>query len=336
MKRAASGMTLVEVMMTLAILSIIVVALVPLIQTSTRALTEFEARSSLDAESQKAMNRMTQVLTESKRIFQNTAGDAGFLAAVQLSSGAPAAMTGSELPTIEATGSVSPSSTSSFVADSVGNSLFFASLDLPQDLTVDDASSSTQSVRIDAYHFNYYYLAQDDGAQIGGQDRISIWEWRSVSYADYGEIAAVSDSTERGNVVAALKTAGFDYAWDSSTGTASAAFYALGSDGSLTLDSSPTILQKSARSLIRIVTGITWGDYRYGVSPNTSAAFETNNPVPEFAAASGSFPSGLEILVVGPDSSRQILLRLVMAAEGSFRGVVTQEQIGYALARDLY
>lgn len=91
--------------------------------------------------------------------------------------------------------------------------------------------------------------------------------------------------------------------------------------------------------MITIITGITGGGYHYGVSPNTGGSYNLLYPVPAFATATTSpnvFPNGFETMIVGASSTREVFVRLVLAAQGSFKGTVSNQQVVMATVRDLY
>lgn len=325
------GFTLIEMMLASIILSILVLAVAPVFNMTQRGFTSVEARNALKTSGQEAVNRLSHKMVECKRLFENTAVGNAYLALIQRVE-APATLADSRLPSLEETGSVTPSS-GTFVPASVGNSLFFASVDRPRDLTVNDSGGDTQIVRVDTYVFNYYFLSQDDSITIGGQPGRRLWEWHSGLYADYNQIVGITDATTQANVVAALQSGGIPVAWDPSSTSAGAAFHTLNANGSITLVGDPEIAERWAAEMIVIRRAAT-GSYRHGVSPNTGA--ESAHPVPHFAAADDAFPSGFEIVAVGPNSARQVFVRLVLAAEGSFGGGMTSEQVSLATVRDLW
>jgi hypothetical protein len=300
-----------------------------------------EARTGIKTGTQTAVNKIALNLTATKRLFQNTASDNAFLALVTPN---PAAIAGSVLPAINDGASMSPSS-STFVASAVGNSLFFVSLDTGPFVTnpqIADSIASLHTIRIDSYHFNYYYLAQNASPIVGGGGQLMLQEWHSFSVADYNQVAAWTNATLQSNLVKALYNAGFRYAWDSSQSATASAFYSLGSGGALTLAAAPALTANvtnaslASGAMIKLTTGILGSGYRYGVSPNTSGSFSLPYAVPQFGTASGQFPSGFEIVAVGSSSARQILIRLVVAAQGAFKGNIANQQITVASARDIH
>jgi hypothetical protein len=327
-------------MVSVAILGIVSAGVVTLMTGVQRSYGVEDARVGLKIAAQTAINKMALNLTACKRLFQNNAGDNAYLALVQLGAGAPSVMSGAALPGINDGASMSPSS-STFVASAVGNSLFFASLDLPFTTAapIADSSASTHTLRVDSYHFNYYYLAQNAQRGVGGQNQVMLQEWHSVSFADYSQVTTWSDATLQANLVKALFAAGYTGAWDPSQASVSSAFYTLSAAGAITPLSpknGATLAQKTTAAMIQIITGTLGYGYRYGVALNTGGAFQLPYSVPQFATASGNFPSGLEVVVVGASSARQVLMRLVLAAEGVFNGDIASQQVVLATARDIH
>ena len=332
-RRARRGFTLTEMMVASVILSILVLAVMPVLRLSQQGFSSMEARNDMKSEGEAAMNKVGHKLTECKRLFENTAADNAFLAKATFATAA--VMSGSHLAAIEETGSISPS-TGTFVASSVGNELFFASVVPAADVTALDSGGVSRSVRIDLYVFNAYYLALDQSKKVAGQTRRVLRDWHSAPYADYNQVTALTDATLKNNVAKALvNSKGISYCFNPSTGVATAAFYSInGASGALTLQAAHTIAQSSSSEMIKFNTGLTLGGFRYGVAPDVTA--NVSHPVPEFGTASGNFPSGFEIVAVGPNSARQVFVRMVMAAEGTFPGTMTSEQVLLTTVRDLW
>ncbi len=333
------GITFVEVLITGALVAVLVLSVVPLFNVTSRGFTSLEVNTVLSSGSQAALNKIQHRLVESKRIFGNTASDNAFLAKVTFS-GAPSVLSGSKLPVIVSTASISPSS-ATFNAANVGNSLFFASLDSTADFDDIAVSGGTQGIRIDTYVFNYYYLSPDSSQTIGGSAVRRLWEWHSVRYADYIQIVNITDTTKRTNTITALKNSGIDYAWCSSATVATSAFYTLTAGNANPGASSGHSIPKasgsnSQKNMLQLVRGVTTGGFRYSVSPNTSGSFNPKHTVPVYGMASGNFPSGFEVLVVGPSGTRQVFMRLVLAAQGSFKGFLSNDQTVLVTTRDVW
>lgn len=332
------GITFVEVMITGALVAILVLAVVPLFQVTNRGFTSLEVNTVLSSGSQQALNKIQHRLVESKRLFSNNANDNAFLNKVTFS-GAPSVLTGSKLPVIVSTASISPSS-ASFSAANVGNSLFFASLDSTADFSDIAVAGGTQGIRIDTYVFNYYYLSPDSVQTIGGNAVRRLWEWHSVRYADYIQVLNITDATKRSNTIIALRNSGINYAWCSSATVATSAFYDLTVGGAMTASAGHMIPKGSAsnaqQNMLQLVRGVTTGGFRYSVSPNTSAIFNPKHTVPVYGTASGNFPSGFEVLAVGASGTRHVFIRLVLAAQGSFKGFLSNDQTVLVTARDVW
>lgn len=329
----ARGVTLPEMLMVISILGILFMAIVPVMRVTQSSYTSMEMTNSLKTVGQRSMNQISSQLTECKRLFENNATGTAFLGRVGLST-SPAVMTGSLLPSIEETGSISPS-TSTFVAASVGNSLFFANLNPPRDYTVVDSGGVSRNVRIDLYTFHYYYLSETTSKLVATQSQRRLWHWWSVDYADYGQITALTDNTTKTNTILALRNNAIYYAFNTPATTVTSGFYLLTSSGGLTLDAGHTIQISSYKEMISILTGTTGTGYRYGVSPNNSG-LGIRQVVPGFGVANSRFPSGFEVVVVGSNSVRQIFMRMVLVAQGARKGYVSHEEQILTTVRDLW
>jgi len=115
------------------------------------------------------------------------------------------------------------------------------------------------------------------------------------------------------------------------------AFYTLDNTGSLIGDATHQIPEDASGRMIAPITGILQG-YRYSVSYNTETGFILNGDVtiPTFAIASGNYPSGFEVVAIGPSSARQVFMQLVLAAEGSFKGTLPHRQTLLTSFRDIW
>lgn len=333
-KRVGSetGMTLTELIIATAVASVVLLGSVAVFEINQRALPGFEARTSLKTANERILGTMGIRLTECKRLFQNTAADRGYLLKLALSS---ATATGdTRLPTIEVNGSLA-TATTSFVSASVGNSLFFARVETPRDYTVLNAAGASGSVRVDTYRFMYYYMTPDSSTTIGGTVRRVLREAQSNSYVDYAQLTSLTDTTKRANTIAAAYADNLRFAWDSASTVSTGAFFSMSAGGALTSVPSHQIAM-TGDEMEKIASGITIGGYRYGVSPNTSASFNTGVTVPALGTASGNFPGGFEIAIVGPTGSRKVFIRLALAATGSFKGSLADLSTALYSARDLW
>jgi prepilin-type N-terminal cleavage/methylation domain-containing protein len=334
-RRPSAGFTLVELMVAITIYLIVVPGITALLITVIKGFTSYEATNGLKKNNQESINRVYLALIENKRIFQNTTADNAFLSKVSLS-GAPAVLTGSKLPKVEQNGTLFPATTN-FVAGSVGNCLFFATNDPTQILTgVAGSSGSTTTVRTDIYRFNYYYLSTVNPKSITGNVSYSLVEWVSVAYADYNQLLSITDTTLRSNSVKRLVANGLSFAWDPTSTSATGAFYNLGSGGTISLSSGHSIQKSRSAVLTKILTGIMGRGYKYGVSPNSYGWPKAPVTVPKYATASGSFPGGFEIVVVGSSMGRRVLVRIVIVAQGAMAKILGNDQTIVCSAHDVW
>jgi len=349
----ARGFTIVELIISIAILAIITPAVTILLTFITNGLTSYEASTQLRLVNQRTLNRIYTRLGSSKRIFQNNTSDLAFLNTIDLAgSGYPAAISGSTLPTIQPTSTLIPG-TSSFIASNVGNCLFFANNENTWLL-------SSGSVRIDTYCFNYYYLAANP-KPIPGAQSYSMVEFRSYDFADYNQLQSISGVQAQRDIASELYSYGVVYAWDPTSTTASSAFYNIASNGNVTAAGTipihgrghaygrylhnkvktgglPAYVAPSASDIYQtnILTGILFGGYKYGVSCNSAQWSKAPKTVPMYATASNSFPGGFEVAIAGPSAGREVLMRCVLVAKGSMRIIPGDDTQVMCSARDLW
>lgn len=327
------GQSATELMISLAIFGTIIATFAPFLKRVLTGFSSHEARSSLTAAAEQAVNQIAVDVNQNKRLFGSA--DTSFLSALVLPT---AAFTGSKLPVIQSTGTLSPN-LAGYIGGDIGNSLLVLDLDPPVDLpNLLDSGGVAHTIRIDIYHFSYFYLVRGTGRGVGPQPQIQLRRWYSNTFADETEIAALTDATLQTNVVSALGSSGHARAINPSATTSLTAFYTI-SGSAIAPALGYSITQASSTIMLNILTGITGGGYHYGVSPNSGNTFQSPVTVPKFvdsAHATATFPSGFETAIVGPNSSRQILIRLVLAAQGSFGGIIAADDTTMVSARDVY
>ena len=324
---------MIELIITVAIFSIIVLTLASIITTTQKEFTYFEAYNLLKTKIQEITNKTGLYLSESKRIFENNTDDNAYLARVNLSY---TVLPDTVLPTIDESGSISPES-DNFDSSKVGNSLFFASFE-PQAILKDiaDGGGSTFTIRINLYRFHYYYPGQIFDKGIADRNfSLGLIHWESVKYADYTEIDSYS-GTKKENIVKALRNqSGVYYAWKVSETDVNNAFYNLNSDGSITLDASHQIIEENEENMLEFTTGISGASIRCGLCFNTGGDFNPGVTVPQFATSNNEFPAGFEVVAVGPAGNRKILLRLVLVSQ-SRGGIRAIEQVSIWQVKDIW
>jgi hypothetical protein len=330
-----------------------------------RSFTGYEAEMQLRLTNQATLNRIYLRLGSCKRIFQNVAADTDFLSKIDISA-APVPLGGTTipnsscvLPTINSAGSLAYG-TSSFYMPSgitphnpVGNCLFFASNDsMP---TV--GTSTVSTVKVDVYRFNFYYLTTSNPKPISATvaDCYSVVEWQSVQYADYDEINVLPTANMLQQTIAkALFNLGIKYAWDSNNTAIGSSFYPINSDGTIgAVSASPTIYMRpstpqysSPLVLTKMMTGVMFGGFSYGVSSNSSkwtGKIKCPKTIPLFAclengsnALTSPAPGGFEVVIAGLAAGRSVLIRSVLVAQGSMPSVIADDLETVAMARDVW
>jgi prepilin-type N-terminal cleavage/methylation domain-containing protein len=323
--RKNRGLTLVEVVVTMAVMTIMVVSVVSFFQTSMRGFSEIEVKTSLNTANQKALNSILRRLSECKRILDDTVAGNNYLA--KLDSPPSGEFADNELPKVETLGGLTPGATT-FISASVGNRLFFAGAGEVRNLP-------KSGVQVDTYRFHYYTVVKkNSNKSLDGKPLATLWEWHSVPYADYSQLRVLSTDT-RATALAELTALNITMAWDPSE-PPSSAFHTFSGSNMPNDDSKNAIKRDSSRDMMDILSGQMSGGFTYSLSPNGVVPVGHPHRVPLFATGGTNFPFGFEVVVVGPSTSRQIFLRLVLAARGGFKGVETSEQVLVVSARDVW
>lgn len=320
-------MTVVEVLIALAVIGIIIPALLSLIVMLTNGFSAYEASTQLRVTNQSTLNRIHLRLGSCKRIFQNLSADTAYLNQLVLT-GCPPVLSGSALPVIQSSGTLAYG-TPDFVSADVGNSLFFANYEGM------DIITSTVTTRIDTFRFNYYYLTTQNPKSIKARPSYALVEWRSIAYADMLQIETYPAATQT-LLIRQLYKDGYQYGWDTSQTNVTSAFWSFNSNGTASSIVSPAIPMYKYTILTTMLTGIIIGGYKYGISPNSSGWPSAPKTVPEYALASGNFPSGFEVAIAGNSSGREVLIRSVLVAQGNFKNIVGDDLEEITSARDLW
>ncbi len=290
------GWTLTELMMVVAMISLIVPTTARLFQKMGQAFASDEMHLALKKVNEQTLLRIHMRLEANKHLFTNDASNSGvsFLAIVQTSAAPtpPAVMTGSTLGVSQQGGAVTTFAATGKIAADFGNELFFAAYDYPTTITkpftagvstytapmtVSGASitygvvngSGPATVLIDMYRFYRYYLTTSTHPVVKGQG-VTFWgmvEWRSVQYADFNQINGISDTTLQTAVIKWLTSASpqggpITLAYDPSqnlpyVAASTYAFYQLSNaTGSFTGIASPIIYQADWNYLTQTSTGV--------------------------------------------------------------------------------
>ena len=314
-----AGATLIELMVSLAIFSVIAMAALSFMLTTLRVNQTVEAQADTSSMGQQALDDLRGRLSQSRRILDI---DSGFLDIVDLTT-SPEREGVLRLPRIDATASLSPRAGAKdgpWVPENVGNAILFVE-SLPP---YRDAKTKRF---VDRYQFALYYLARREG-KIGSMPYVvDLMRFESVQYADFTQLDAMDEETLR-EVVAGLAKAGITYAWDAGA-PPQAAFSKLAM-GRIVEPPEPGH-RITPKSVVSAMPGVGTGQRGSGVITYTVAPNAGDLPirtvVPRFAKPADGFPNGFEVLIAGPGHGRKVLVRLVVVGHAQQRFYSREHQM---------
>jgi prepilin-type N-terminal cleavage/methylation domain-containing protein len=313
------AVTLIEMMVSLAIFSVIALAAMSFIVSSLRVNYYVEAQTDASNMGQQALDEMRGSLAQSKKLLDVSSE---FLPLVDLST-APELAGEIRLPKIEPAGSLTPragSKDGAFNKSSVGNALLYVEALSP-------FQEPTTKRFIDRYRFVLYYVAKAKGSIAQVPYVLDLVRVESAPYADFTQIDALTDEMEH-TVVAALEKDGIVYAWDPGA-PAIAAFSRL-AGARLVVPPEPKHRIAPAQ-IASAIPGVGRAQRGAGVIAYSLAFNDGEVPirtaVPKYGQAADGFPNGFEVLVTGPGHGRKVFVRLVVAAEAQGRYFSREHQM---------
>lgn len=297
MKR--EGFTIIELIISLAIFSLVIPIIYEVSQEVISSTTTMAAVNETKLINQMLISDIKAEVIQSALIFDNSSSYKDKIILSLPSNFTP--LDSSRLPIIDETSKLPPN------PDKVGNIIFTAKYLKPIESTVNNTT-----YRLDSYRFLYYFLAKDTSVTINRRSPIVLLKAKSREvYVDYVGISNISDNNARKGLVEALYSMGIGYAVDLKR----AKFYKLSQNGNI----SPV-----DNHLIEMDTTLASKDFGFKTLPtgNVYYAIGYNGSIgtPKFAIPSDmgdSFPNGFEVAIVGPRSSRDILVRIVVTANFS-------------------
>ena len=290
-----SGFTLIELLISLVVFSLVIPIVYQVSEGVVFSTTAASVTNELKLINQKLIQSIKTDVVQSAVVFDRTSGYTLYL-------NLPPNYTSlnkNKLPVINETGSFPPES------DKVGNILFMAKYLSPVEITVNGTN-----YRIDCYRFIYYFLAKDTGSTINGKNPIILMRSQSQeTYVDYS-------ASKQKDLVKALYNTGIRHAIDLKNTN----FYALNSNGNINSENNHTAqMESNPASRDFGANQLPTGKVYYAIGYNNMGLID----IPKFANADNSgdgFPNGFEVAIVGPKSSRDILVRTVVI--GYFSGKV--------------
>ena len=249
-KLGEGGWTLVELMLTVAMVAIITPMLAGLFLKVSQGMAADEMRAQISRGNEAMMARLENRLSASKHFYQGgPSNGVSWVNKIQFAAGSPPTVAGSLLPQVQNGTSMDPT-VSGFASTMVGNSLFFLAYDFPQTFSkgatwtvvqapltitggisgpVTNSGGSPISFIIDLYRFYYYYLTPSTRPfpSVEGVQPYGLVEWQSAQYADYQELTGIPDSVAQDLAVSYILAAGITTAVDPSADSVTAAFYTM-------------------------------------------------------------------------------------------------------------
>lgn len=317
-KKGERGLSLIEVLITLALLTIAMAAFYEMMIGASRAGMFTESRNDLAVIGERAVNSIQTELSQSKLVFENNAIGTGYR--TLFTAGLPSGTTvwvNSRLPIIDANNSTFGADPGpNAIANRTGNSLLVARQLAPVSVPYDhDANAGTPDVSFlaDRYQFQYYFLRANPARSFGSLGYyLDLVQAKSQIVADYVQLNGVT--TNRAQLLTRLNAAtSIAWAWDPGKAVTAPAFYTI-TGGALTA-TTPTTFTVTVKSLCpEFAGGRISGKMEYSVCPNASTPVAVKDAVPMFATPNANFPGGLEFQIVGQSGERKIMTRLVAAA----------------------
>jgi hypothetical protein len=333
-RRRQGGYTLAEITVVLAITSVMMIMAYSAIEQATVTTMFVEQHNDLPVFAQGAVNRIQNDVFQAKQIFDATTGPP-YIAAMSLTS-APV-FGGSLLPIINTSSTGAALVPDTAAQRYTGNELLIVREMPPMDIDLGGGLRTSVSI----YRFELFYLTRKTTRNfLGSGGFLDLVAATSNPYADYTDVTDAQFTTAQkqtictalrsGNVtdpVASRRQDPVLLAWDPS-GTVSTSVHTVNSDGTFgAAQASPTIAMTVKSMMPGLSGGRISGKMNYTVAfptTNTLVAQMSRDPVPLYAIANGNFPSGFEVLVIGPSGNRQVLVRLTIYAHYAANKLASQ------------
>lgn len=319
---AALGVTLIELMVALAIFSVVALAAMSFMIDTVRVNYSVEAQADASNMGQQAVDDLRGSLAQSRKLLDV---ESGFLELVDLTA-APAPAGQIRLPRIEPNGSLTPrvgSRDNPFVQASIGNAILFVEALPPFQ------EAETKRL-VDLYRVVLYYVAKADGRIAHVPYVLDLVRVESAPYADFTQLDSMktAEAETLTRVIAGLEARGVTHAWD--PGAPPIAAFSRLAGGRIVEPPEPghKIVPVRVQSA---VPGVgrrqrAAGMIAYSVAPNDGEV-PIRTRVPKFAQPADGFPHGFEVVVAGPGHGRKVLVRLVIAAEAQGRFYSREHQM---------
>ena len=284
------GLTLIEVMVSVAILSTLFMVILRSTVTVGDSNSSMESFNLILIKTQAAVAEFHEDVATARRMYEEDALGRSYVDAMNFGTLPPIAS--NLLPIIEPLGEFDQDT----VGDrKVGNFVLMVGEMAPYDFT---APSNGRAYRVNVYRLVAYYIVDFGSPVAAGLSGFDLARWESTAFADYGTLLAISDAVARQELVQDMVATGrLDRAWDPAQ-PANAAFYLLDTDVAVAPD--PSYQIPSSPVTHRLPKSF----YR-----KYNAAIAPNNPPAPFASR-----STLEAMRAGRNICALSMRRLSKAA----------------------
>lgn len=289
-----------------------------------RAQKYSERQARVTEITQDVTDEIRRALGSTMRVFGNDLIGTGYRSAMQLGTGMPVPLASSRLPTIVASGILELEDP---LAPRTGNELLFARYSWTDEFT----PSSGSTYRVDVYRIERWYLtAAGDGPRAGVPDGLNLARWVSEPLADADQVDRISDPADQAEVLLHLRQGTPD---DTGVGrTPVSLVWLVGDpvgvvgtfrqiDGTGGLTDTPSSPRPSGAWVLLPDTSLSDPDilvYRHhSIATNFAPRVMGVGRFGQRSAASGGFPHGFEVQVVGPSAARQLLLHLTIVSSNA-------------------
>ena len=309
-KYSITGTTLIEMMIVVALLSVVALATYSLIRETNLSSGTLDGCNLLTQWGQKAIDEINLDLTQARLIYQNDTLGTGYLIKLESDANYPV-LTSRRLPLIDPTGTFRQDT----IVTRTGNTLLFVKECLPF-----IAAAGGTNRRVNIYRLVCYYLSSNATPIADKSASLRLIRWESKEFADYEQIMAISAPISRNIFANALFTSrGISWYWIPRN-TPTNAFYSFDSDewddaDDDDIDDAPKAISIIQKDTVQNIIG----NLGYGtasVAWNRGSDFWVPDVVPKFGLVDitgAGFPHGFEIQVIGPTGARQVFARLVLA-----------------------
>lgn len=340
MRESQRGMALVEVIVTLAVVSVLMIIVYTLMEDAMTASMFGESHNDMTIMTQRVVNRMQTEVLQSRVAFQEDADGGAYRDAMQIPA-QPAKWPDTLLPVFQADPTLDPD-TGNGADRYAGNSLLIARQLAPLSIFYDDdGDPKTPDVEllVDHYRFEYEYPAMNNARSFSGTGfYLDFVESRSGEYADYFQLSSLN-ATQLKSLVPKIQAAGISLAWDPGQ-TIANAFYDLtpAAKGAFSTPiAGPKIAVVSTTSLLPEARGgRISGRIEYSVAFVPAAPkqpFPLTQPIAFYSQpdpAHPKFPAGFEVKIAGPARYRKVGMRLVMMS--NYKAGKYESQQGFVTA----